>query len=229
MIARFITGALIAGSLLLSGCATRVKMAFEDDKEAIKENSPPIYLMTATIKNLYKTSFQPKLIVVNLEKADAKTAEEKLNFTIDDKAKNESDKADTGNTYFLRMQLEHGKYELRGLTSIASSFPIHGFFFAPLHAPVESTASGVVYLGHITATVRERIGDEFRAGPPIPLIDQAVAGASGGTFDVEISDRFAEDEPIFRSKFPALRTIEIRKEILPKFDREKAQKWWAAN
>jgi len=78
-------------------------------------------------------------------------------------------------------------------------------------------------------TVRERQGNEFKAGASIPLIDQAVVGASGGTFDVEISDQFATDEALFRDKFVALKDIEIRKAILPPFDRAKAQKWWEDN
>ena len=46
------------------------------------------------------------------------------------------------------------------------------------------------------ATVRERTGNEFKAGPSLPLIDQAIAGASGGIFDVDISDRWDTDESV---------------------------------
>jgi hypothetical protein len=77
--------------------------------------------------------------------------------------------------------------------------------------------------------VRERQENEFKAGPSIPLIDQAVAGASTGTFDIKISDNFVKDEAIFRSKFPALVGVPIRKSILPAFDRANAQKWWEAH
>jgi hypothetical protein len=127
------------------------------------------------------------------------------------------------------MELEAGRYEIRGLTRLARSFPINSFFFAPLHSSLESKESGVFYLGHVTATVRERQGTEFKAGPTLPLIDQAVSGASGGTFDITISDEFATDEAVFRSKFPALAGVTIKKAILPPFDRANAQKWWEAN
>jgi hypothetical protein len=185
--------------------------------------------MTATIKNTYRTSFQPKLLVVNIEKPDAKEAADRLNFVMDDKARNETDSAEKGNTYLLRLELEPGRYEIRGLTSLARSFPINGFFFAPMHSTLEPKERGVFYLGHVSATVRERQGNEFKAGPALPLIDQAVAGASGGTFDVEITDQFAIDEAVFRSKFPALANVEITKAILPGFDRNKAQQWWEAH
>jgi hypothetical protein len=213
----------------LSGCATRTKMAFGSDDERLTETSKPIFLMTATLKNSYRTSFQPKLLVVHIEKPGAKEAADRLNFIMDEKAKIESDSPDLGSTYLIRMQLDPGQYEIRGLSSQGRSFPIHGFYFTPLHAPLESSQPGVFYLGHVTATVRERQGNEFKAGPSVPLIDQAIAGASGGTFDVAISDRLSADEAVFRSKFPALNGVEIKKSILPPFDRAAAQKWWEAH
>ena len=112
---------------------------------------------------------------------------------------------------------------------MASSFPIHGSFFAPLHTTITVGEPGVYYLGHVNATVRERKGEEFKAGPSIPLIDQAIAGASGGTFDIDITDGFDKDEALFRAKFPALAGVKITKAILPAFDRAKAQAWWQAN
>ena len=223
---RLITGLLLATLVLLTGCATRTKMAFESDDEKLTPASKPIYLMTATIKNTYRTSYQPKLLVVNVEKEGAKDSADRLNFTMDEKARQETGTAESGNSYLLRMPLDPGRYEIRGLTSLVTSFPINGFFFAPMHSSLDVRGPGVYYLGHVSATVRERQGNEFKAGPTLPLIDQAVAGASGGTFDIEIIDRFATDEAVFRAKFPALKDVEIRKAVLPSFDRAKAQKWW---
>lgn len=215
---------------LASGCATRTPMAFESDAERLTVESKPVFLMTATLKNTYHTSFQPKLLVVNVEKPNAKEAADRLNFIMDAKARSqETNSPDVGNTYLLRMPLEAGEYEIRGLTSRSFSFPISGFFFTPMHSPLKSAKPGVYYLGHVEAIVRERQGNEFRAGPPIPLIDQAASGASGGTFDVEISDRLAVDEPIFRAAFPALKGVEIQKALLPTFDRAAAQRWWEAH
>jgi len=94
---------------------------------------------------------------------------------------------------------------------------------------VNATTPGVYYLGHVDATVRERTGNEFKAGAPIPLIDQAVAGASSGTFDVAITDRWTQDESLFKNKYPALKKATINKSVLPAFDRDAAQKWWEAH
>lgn len=225
---RLLTIAVIAFSLVISGCATRTPMAFQDDAERLTEKSKPVYLMATTIRNDYKVSYQPRLAVLYVEKPDAKDAADRLNFTMDSKA-NHAYWPQGGNSYLLRLALEPGRYELRGMLSTVNSFPIVGSFFTPLHMPLEVKEPGVYYLGRVTATVRERQGDEFKAGPSIPLIDQAVAGASGGTFDVAITDEFAVDEEVFRNKFPALQGVEIRKAILPAFDRAKAQKWWEDN
>ena len=127
------------------------------------------------------------------------------------------------------MELAPGQYEIVGLTSLVQSFPFMGSYFTPIHSQITSSSGGVYYLGHIDATVRERQGNEFKAGASIPLIDQAVVGASGGTFDVEISNAFATDEALFRTKFPALAKAEIRQAVLPAFDRAKAQQWWEAH
>ena len=228
MLSKLIATTSVAMVLLLSGCATPTKMAFLEDTDQVSKTKP-IFLMTATLRNSYRTSFQPKLIVVNVERAVVKGAEDRINFTMDKKAKNESDSAVVGSSYLLRMELEPGEYVICGLTSLGRSFPINGFFFAPVHAKLTSAEPGVFYLGHVEATVRERKDNEFKAGPSIPLIDQAIAGASGGTFDIEISDQWEKDGPKFLAKFPVLTGIAVQKRILPAFDRVVAQQWWEAN
>jgi hypothetical protein len=87
----------------------------------------------------------------------------------------------------------------------------------------------VSYLGAIQGTVRERQGDEFRAGSVIPLIDQSVAGASGGTFEVAVVDNYETDIKTFKKLFPAIQNVEVQRSILPPFDRQKAQAWWEKN
>lgn len=215
--------------LFLTGCASPTKMAFHDGTDQALKTGNPIYLMTTTIKSAYRESHQPKLRVVHVEKAIVKGKKDRFNFVMDDKAKNESDDPSIGSEYLLRMELSKGDYVLRGLSSQSSSFPIHGFFFTPIHEDIKATESGVFYLGHIDATVRERVGNEFKAGSSIPLIDQAIAGASGGTFDIEITDQWDIDKEKFLNKFPALSGVEIKKTILPPFNKERAQTWWEKN
>lgn len=229
MLFRVIATISLSLTLLLSGCATRTNMAFEDDSDTVSKENKPIFLMTATLRNTYRTSFQPKLLVVNVERSEVKGRADRINFTMDDKAKNESDSPTEGSSYLLRMELEQGDYVIRGLTSLGRTFPINGLYFAPLHSKLKSSVPGVFYLGHVEATIRERKENEFKAGPSIPLIDQAIAGASGGTFDIEISDQWEKDESKFKTKFPALVAVDVQKVILPPFDKAQAQKWWEAN
>jgi len=220
---------LITLVALLSGCATPTKMAFSSDTDSAQTINKPVFLMTATIRNLYKPGYQPDLIAVNVERAVVSSSADRINFTMDDKGKHETGSSVEGNNYLLRMELEQGEYVIRGLTSMKQSFPIMASFFTPLHAKLEVAAPGIYYLGHVEATIRERQGNEFKAGPSIPLVDQAVAGASGGTFDVVISDQWERDESQFRTSFPVLKDITIQKTILPGFDRAVAQQWWEAN
>jgi hypothetical protein len=112
------------------------------------------------------------------------------------------------------MQLPPGEYALVGLTCMAQHVVLMTYFFAPLHEHMVSAQPGVFYLGHVDATVRERNGDEFKAGPSIPLIDQAVGGASGGTFDILVADQWATDEAVFRRGFPPLTNATIQTSIL---------------
>lgn len=216
---------LLSLLLTLTGCASQKKMAFCDGAEPIAATERPVCLLTATLKNTYNTSHQPKMLSVHVEKVTGDKTEP-MNFTLDDKAKNESDDVASGSSYLLRLQLEQGDYILRGLSSMSSSFPIHGFFFTPLHEKFTVGKPGVFYLGHIDATVRERKENEFKAGGTLPLIDQAISGGSSGTFDIAVTDQWQEDESLFRSTFPQLATAEITPAILPPFDRAYAQKWW---
>ena len=63
---------------------------------------------------------------------------------------------------------------------------------------------------------RKRQDDnELRAGPVIPLIDQAVAGFSGGTFEVKIFDNYDDDMAVFRQKHPALGHFTVERAVLP--------------
>jgi hypothetical protein len=219
-----------ATCLLFAGCATRTPQAFGNDTDRLNATSNPVYLMTATIKNDYKSYYEPHLLVVNVEKVGATDASGRFNFTMDDKALWDENDQEAGNKYLLRMQLAPGQYEIVGLTSMAKRFPIIGRYFAPIHARLDVKPGGtIVYIGHVDATIRERKGDEFKAGPTIPLIDQAVVGGSTGTFDVMISDAFDVEEPLFRSTFVALKDSTIQKSVLPPWDRELAQKWWAAH
>lgn len=212
--------------LLFAGCATTIDMPFADNSSARPDPTKAIYLMTVTMRNTYHTSYQPDLIVVNIEHSVVKSKSDRLNFEMDDQGTDETGSPKSGNVYLVRMQLDPGDYVIVGLSCLNRQFPIIANFFAPLHEKLVVTKPGIYYLGHVDATVRERVGNEFKAGPSIPLIDQAVAGASGGTFDIAISDNWVVDQTHFDDKFPGLVGVVVNKQIMAPFDRVFAQKWW---
>jgi hypothetical protein len=226
-ISRLLSLVGLTSALMLTGCATN-KMAFEDESVKLTATSNPVFLMTATVKNTYK-NYQPRVVVAKVNKSGAKEAADRFSYMMDNASKIESDSDKSGNTYLLRFQLPPGEYEFVNMLGLASSFPIRGTFVVPIHTTFKSSTPGVFYLGHAEATVRERIGNEFKAGPSIPLLDQAISGASGGTFDVTFSDQWDAYEKTFRAKFKALEGVEVKKSILPAFNRAKAQAWWEAN
>lgn len=217
---------LTAAVLMGTGCATVTKMPALNKPDAAAASAAPIYLLTVTFKNDYRVRYQPELLVAHVEKCNAREKSDRFNFKPDDQAKNLTDSVTEGYTYTLRLQMPPGDHVLMGFSTLSRKFPFNGFGLAPLLAPLPAEKNGIVYIGHINATVRERQGNEFRAGPVIPLLDQSVTGFSGGTFDISIEDRWARDEETFRARFPGLKDVEIKKVILPPFDRAKVQRWW---
>lgn len=218
--------ASLAMALLATGCANLKPMALKDDVEKV-DLAKPMFLMTMKVKNAYKERWQPRVLSLQVQKENGAAGKpELLAFQMDAKGTVQSTDGNGNATYLLRFVLDTGPHTITAAPLMASAFPVHGFYTAPLHTPVPAVPGGVYYLGSVDAVIRERTGNEFRAGPPIPLIDQAVAGASGGTFDIVISDRFDTDVATFKKSFPALKDVEIKKSVLPPWDRAKAQLMW---
>jgi hypothetical protein len=112
------------------------------------------------------------------------------------------------------LRLPPGQWETVHVNLEAGGFPISGIGWARVRAPFQVTQGTVSYLGRISATRRERKGNDPMAGPPIPLIDQAVTGFSGGTVDVKVIDAFDADLDAAGRIYPALRTVELVKAVM---------------
>jgi hypothetical protein len=225
MLLRLIAATALTLSFLFTGCATPKGMAVLDDAAAVAKSNKSVYLMTVTLKNTFVPAYQPKLQSVKVMKKNGESHKIFL-FEADLLSRNETNSATTGSSYLLRMEIEPGDYTILGLNSYGQSMLITGEFFTPLDMRLKVTSAGVFYLGHIDATVRERKGEEFRAGSYLPSQEQKLTGASSGTFDVVIADQWDTDSANFLYKFPALKGINIQKAILPAFNRESIQRWW---
>ncbi|MFH1446067.1 MAG: hypothetical protein ABIG43_01480 [Chloroflexota bacterium] len=210
---------------VLSGCATVNYMAIDKTSTTVDVSSKSVLLMTLDFSRSDKSGyFTPNYFFAHFEKPNAQSKDDRQNFEVKD-----DDKIITsgGRTiYVLRMALEPGEYQLKGITGFAMAFPFHGTYFVPLFIDINVPKHAVAYIGRVKTELRPRQENEFRAGPVIPLIDQAVMGISTGTFDIAITDMSQEDLAIFRSTFPALSSIPIKTAILPAFDRPKVQRWW---
>ena len=192
---------LCAIVFMLGGCATMKPPALNSETTAIDVSKESIALLTVKIANNYKTSYQP-----NIKNAfvwsNAEKDREKFSFSVDEKY---NEVENSFNEYLISFQLPAGKYKLRELYARSGIFPVIGTFSVPVYRSFSIEPHKIIYLGHIEATIKERIDEEsLRAGPVIPLIDQAVTGASGGTFIVTITDLYENDIKLFQQKYPYL-------------------------
>ena len=219
---------MIFVAIQLVGCASVPYMPLADDSARV-DTSRPLYLMSVVLKNEYRPRWQPRVLNIILANESGTEKPDLLAFRMDSKGAIKPENADGSTTYLVRFTAESTRYSVRGFNAMASAFPVHTFYNVPLHANVPSFDTGVYYLGAVTAVIRERQDKEFRAGPVMPLIDQAVGGASTGTFDIEIIDSYISDMELFKKTFTALKDIEVQSAVLSKWDRSKAQLFWERN
>jgi hypothetical protein len=209
----------------LGGCATGNHMAFDTDANSVDVSKKAVVLVAIEVKRLDDSRFHVVPFVVNVERPNAQSKQDRQNFKLD---KDQDVFVSTdGHTLFLtRMALEPGQYRLVAVTGFARAFPINAVFQVPLVTDFNVQRGSITYLGRISATLRSRKSGEFRAGPLIPLIDQSVAGMSTSTWDVTIENRADIDVPLYKRTFKALTSASIAVAPLPAFDRAAAQRWW---
>ena len=225
---RLLSFAVVFLAAALSGCGTFMLMPLSEDAPQ-REATKPLYLMSVVVKNEYKPRWAPQVLDVVLSKNSGAEKPETTAFRMDTLGTVEPETEDGLTTYLVRYTAEPEEHTVVGFNSMAFAFPFTGGYFVPLHAAVPKGAPGVYYLGAIRAVLRERQEGEFRAGSVIPLIDQAAAGASSGTFDVTVSDHYEHDVALFKKRFAALDGLDVKKAVLPAWDRAKAQLYWEKN
>ncbi len=212
----------------LGGCATVNHMAFDKDASSVDVSKKSVVLVAIEVKRLDDSRFQPVPFVVNVEKPNAQSKQDRQNFKV---SKNQDlFVSEDGRALLLtRMALEPGQYRLVAVTGFAQAFPINALFQVPLIADFNVQPGSITYLGRVSATLRSRKSGEFRAGPLFPLIDQSVTGLSTSTWDVTIENRADIDVPLYQKTFKALTAVNIVTAPLAPFDRAAAQRWWDHN
>lgn len=214
----------LAAAVLVSACATPAKMGLTKDTQELDTSTKSILLMTMRLDHAAKPSVTPNPRVVHVEMPNAQSREQRLNFLIDGES---ATLGPDGTEYFVRMELPPGKYKLMGVSGGGGIAIFPGHFLLPLVTEFEVPANSVAYMGRIEARTRDRKENEFRAGPVLPLLDQAMTGWSGSTWDVAIRDSYESDMGRFKTAFPALRSASVKKNVVS-FDRAVAQAWWDA-
>ncbi len=228
---RLLAAASLSLALFFAGCASPRGMATLDDAASGPKPTKNVYLLTVTLRNTHTPAYQPKLNAVKIAKITGPENYKTLNFEADLVSRSESNRAEIGSNYLLRLEMEPGEYVIMGLTSWGQAMIMTGDFFTPLgiHLTVPASTPGIRYLGHIDAVVRARKDNEFRACTTLPTHEQRLTGAYNGTFDVAITDQWDTDSVKYKTKFPALKDAKVTKAILPPFDRDRIQRWWDKN
>ena len=217
---------LAASALLFTGCATVHDMGLTKATKTLELKGKGLVLMSMEISNQYKTDYQPQILLAYVETPDAKEKSNRHNFKTD---MDGTVSSSNGSRYLLRMELDPGHYVVRGASCMYRSLFLMAQCMMPVHGDIEVKGGSVTYIGRASGIMRERQGDEFRAGPVIPLVDQNVTGFAGSTFDITISDQSQKDIAAYQDIFPALKEANIEINILPPFDHERAQLWWDSN
>jgi hypothetical protein len=170
--------------------------------------------MTVRISNNNNTSYQPEIKYAFIWDTTSKGDDrEKYSIKVSDPYQEEEDQY---NDYVISFKLPPGDYQLREIFAQSGTFPFVGTFSVPLYDEITIPENEVFYLGHIYANVVEKTNDDqIAAGPLFPLVDQSFTGASGGTFIVNIEDRFESDLGLIKSMFSYLDNREIINRSLP--------------
>jgi hypothetical protein len=173
-----------------------------------------IALLTVKIANKYKTSYQPNIKHV-IVCSNGEKDREKYSFKVGEKY---NEVGNSYNEYLISFQLPAGTYKLRELFAQSGKFPVIGSFAVPVYSSFSIAHNKIIYLGHLEANIKERTDNkELRAGSVIPLIDQAVTGASGGTFVVTITDLFEDDIKLFQKEYPYFKQYQVDNLTLPQW------------
>ncbi len=217
----------VAAMMLTAGCGTFHKMPFDVASDKV-EDKKAVYLLMVTLDNAYRSSFKPRLQSVVLDRRNGDKWEAML-LNADVSGEVVVPGAAV-NSYAARMELAPGDYRLRALNANHYAVLMNSTFTVPMFTPLKVTEPrGVFYLGHLRGTLREaKPGDLSAIGIGGGLIAQEVSGAASGTFDVVIGDAWRTDEAIFRTQFPALANVPVRKALLPAYDRARVAREVAA-
>ena len=235
--ARLLCWGLVAS--LAFGPATAIARPLSADKltkrtKSLALSNQSLAIFTVVVTSEYKPRHPPSIHYAALRRESAEGDEiERYFIGVDRYAVDHVGGDEARFVMKFSAFLPAGRYQLYWLSGLEA-----GNANVPLFDPCtdagefELVDGQVVYLGHLEIVLRERTDDsECRAGPAIPLVDQAIYGLPGGTFFVSISDQMANDMETFVERYPVLEGKKIVNATLSEWT--KPQAWhgmrWCTN
>lgn len=210
----------------ITGCANTA-MPFGKQGERVAEVGKPVYLMTVSIRNGIRPAYFPQIRYVLVQDL-SKEKTTLLTFDIDKAGTVDGASERKRSDYYIRLPLDPGSYRIVGFEGEMFASPSSKFLMQ-IQAPLKVSSKGIYYLGHVEAAMQESQSDaDVPAGPAIPLLNQTVPGIIKGTWQVQLSDRGAQDIPSFIQRFAPLKGAAIRKSSLPTSpDLKVARTYWS--
>lgn len=200
--------ALLFISILINGCAKTMPLTKESKDLSL--NNESIGILHLKISNNLAKSYQPRVDSINIIKTNSG---DNIKFKAEKPFKQVKDEY---NEYLFSFKLSPGKYKIEEVKGEAGIFSFIGHFQFPINAEFNLENNVIAYLGYIEMINRKRKGGEMWSGNLIPLLDQAVTGFSGGTFDITVSDNYLEDIKLFKEHYPLINNYEIKHNLAAK-------------
>jgi hypothetical protein len=207
--------------LSLTGCTTKMPLRPDQSVELKPHESLAVFKMT--LKNEFKNYLlTPDAISIEATEASGgKTY--KYTFGAPERQVSDRELELIGS-----FALPPGDYKITGFTGRTDMgfavLPVRGQFDPSFERSFSVGANDSVYLGHVIARlVRRNTNDEERAGPLIPLIDQATTGMSNGTFKFEVVDDFQKDTEYLKVRYPSVGNRTFRRALLTSGDSESSE------
>lgn len=196
----------------LTGCFTKMPLRSDEPVGLAPTQSLAVFKMT--LKNEFKNyRLTPDMISLEaIEASGGKTYH--FAFTTPERQISDREVEMLGS-----FALPPGDYQISkftGKTDLGFAIlPVLGKFDPTFERGFSIGTNDSVYLGHIMARLVERKSeDEERAGPIIPVLDQAATGMSNGTFKFEVVDDFQKDIEYIKVRYPTVANRSFRRALL---------------
>jgi hypothetical protein len=204
--------------LSLTGCFTKMPLR-SDETFALKPHES-LAVFRMTLKNEFKNyTLTPDAMTVEAtERSGGKTY--RFTFGVPERQVSDRELEMMGS-----FALPPGDYKITGFSGRTdvgfAILPVIGQFDPSFERSFSVGTNDSVYLGHVIARlVEKKSNDEERAGPIVPLLDQATTGMSNGTFKFEVVDDFQKDIEYIKVRYPSVGGRLFRRGLLTSSDYE---------